>query len=68
MINDLSTEDHAIVIADSITNGQNKQARRQFLNAMAEDCTAKSLCLDIESAGIPCEKITLLLCSLIDKD
>lgn len=44
---DLSTYDHAERIAESVTNGQRKQARAQFAEAMAENCSARALLADI---------------------
>jgi len=49
---DMTTRDYAERIAESMTNGQRKQARSQFTEAMAADCSARALLTDIaEIAG-----------------
>lgn len=62
----LTTYQHAERIAESVINGQHKQAVRQFKEALADHCTPEALACDLEAAGLPCERITLLLCSVIN--
>jgi hypothetical protein len=67
MMENLSTQEHAERIAESVTNGQHKQALNQFNEALRDHCNIRALVCDMESAGLPCEKITLLLCNIIEK-
>ena len=62
----LSTEDYAEMIADSITNGQHRQAVDQFKRAMADHCTAIALAEDIAGQGIDTSKVFVLLCRVIE--
>lgn len=62
-MDDMSTQDHAERIAESVTNGQRKQARAQFAEAMADDCAARALLTDI--AGIIGEGEALALAASI---
>jgi hypothetical protein len=63
---DLSTEQHAVLISDSITNGQRKQAIAQFMQALADGVNAFSLCVDISGEGVEAEKIIKILCEIIE--
>lgn len=65
-MNNLTTEQYAILIADSITNGQRKQALEQFKRAMADNVSADSLCEDIHGQGIESAKIFKLLCAILN--
>ena len=62
----LSTEQHAQRIAESITNGQHKQALNQFKNALAEHCNAFSLCQDMNPYLDNPEAVIKLLCNIIE--
>lgn len=63
----LTTEQYAVLIADSITNGQRKQAIEQFKRAMADNVSADSLCEDIHGQGIESARIFNLLCALVQE-
>jgi hypothetical protein len=63
----LTTEQYAVLIADSITNGQRKQAIEQFKRALAESVNADSLCEDIRAQGIESGRIFNLLCALVQE-
>jgi hypothetical protein len=43
----LSTENHATLISESVLNGQHKQAVDLFERAIADDCDANALLADI---------------------
>jgi hypothetical protein len=43
----LSTENYAETIIESLTNGQRKQALQQFANALEDHVNAKALLLEI---------------------
>ena len=45
----MTTEEHVQTIAESITNGQHKQAREQFANARFDGVTAKEILFGISS-------------------
>lgn len=62
----LSTEDYATIIADSITNGQRKQAMAQFKDALRDHCNARSLAEDIAGQGIDTSEVFTLLCMIIE--
>ena len=64
---DLSTEQYAEMIADSITNGQREQARNQFKRAIADNVNARSLVEDMSGMGIDKDDILTLLCNLIER-
>jgi hypothetical protein len=61
----LTTEQYAVLIADSITNGQRKQALEQFKCALADSVNADALCEDIHAQGIESGEIFKLLCKII---
>jgi hypothetical protein len=63
----LTTENYADMIAESIVNGQYKQACEQFERALADGCQAFSLAVDISGTGIGAEEIVKLLCSIIER-
>lgn len=49
----MTTQQHVERIAESIGNGQHKQARNQFKAAIADYCTASALLTDnAEAAGL----------------
>ncbi len=62
----LSTENYAEMIAESITNGQPKQAVEQFKHALSEHCSAMALAEDIAGQGIDASKVFTLLCRIIE--
>lgn len=43
----ITTEQYAVIISDSITNGQRQQGVRQFKEALADSVNAQSLLMDI---------------------
>ncbi len=63
----LTTEQYAVLIADSITSGQRKQALEQFKRALADSVSADSLCEDIHGQGIESPKIFNLLCAIVQE-
>lgn len=64
---DLSTEQYAELIADSITNGQRKQAIDLFKRALADSVSADSLCEEIHGLGIESAQIFKLLCKIVQE-
>lgn len=62
---ELTIYQHAQVIAESVTNGQMKQARKQFQAAMYEHCNARALLVDIQSI-IGADDTLRLAASIID--
>lgn len=61
-----STETYAERIAESITNGQHKQAVTQFKEALADHCSAIALAEDIAGQGIDASQVFTLLCRIIE--
>ena len=61
-----TTEEHAAIIAESITNGQHRQAVEQFKTAMNEHCSAMALAEDIAGQGIDSSQVFTLLCRIIE--
>lgn len=62
-----TTEQYAVLIADSIANGQRKQALDQFKRALVDSVNADSLCEDIHGQGIESAEIFKLLCKLVQE-
>jgi Tfp pilus assembly protein PilF len=56
---DLSTSDYVQLITDSLTNGQRKQASKQFREAINDDCSTQALLNEI--ADVIGERETLSL-------
>jgi hypothetical protein len=61
-----TTEQHAEQIAESIVNGQHKQAIKQWKVAMNKDCRAFALCEEMNGLGIDTFAIVKLLCSIVE--
>ncbi len=64
---DYSTEKWAEIIAESITNGQRKQAAGQFENALKEHCDTALLSMDIVGQGIGIDEVFKLLRMIIKR-
>ncbi len=64
-MDDLSSMDYAITIAESKTNGQHQQAIKQFNRAISDDVNTQSLVSDIAEAGLSDKAIINLLCGVI---
>ena len=46
------TYQHAETIAESMINGQHKQAHEQFAEALQDNCNILSLCEDMLASGV----------------
>lgn len=63
----ISTYQHAEIIAESYINGQRKQAVNQFITALSDNCSATALLTDIMNITSDSEAIINIGGMVIEK-